>query len=203
MNHPDLKSFRFSARFPAGDAIPATQYLFRVLIWLLVWLALPLPLAAANSGSPAVAEKVVLEVFVREGCPHCAEAKNYLPAFAAERPWLQIVYRSVVDDASARDDLARHSRRAGVWPPGVPTFVVDDQVLVGFESAEITGPELAMLVDEQITRRNKTVGTTSFGKLSASEMGLPLFTLAMGLLDGFNPCAMWVLLFLLSMLVHL
>jgi len=24
-----------------------------------------------------------------------------------------------------------------------------------------------------------------------------------GLLDGFNPCAMWVLLFLLSLLVHL
>jgi hypothetical protein len=32
---------------------------------------------------------------------------------------------------------------------------------------------------------------------------LPLFTLALGLLDGFNPCAMWVLLFLLSLLVRL
>jgi hypothetical protein len=30
-----------------------------------------------------------------------------------------------------------------------------------------------------------------------------LFTLALGLLDGFNPCAMWVLLFLLSLLVRL
>lgn len=35
-----------------------------------------------------------------------------------------------------------------------------------------------------------------------SDAGLPLFTVAIGLLDGFNPCAMWVLLFLLSMLVH-
>ncbi len=42
-----------------------------------------------------------------------------------------------------------------------------------------------------------------FGTLSASELGLPLFTLALGLLDGFNPCAMWVLLFLLSLLVRL
>lgn len=42
-----------------------------------------------------------------------------------------------------------------------------------------------------------------FGTLSASRMGLPLFTIALGLLDGFNPCAMWVLLFLLSLLVHL
>lgn len=41
------------------------------------------------------------------------------------------------------------------------------------------------------------------GTLSVDSLGLPLFTLALGLLDGFNPCAMWVLLFLLSMLIHL
>lgn len=32
---------------------------------------------------------------------------------------------------------------------------------------------------------------------------MPLFTIAIGLVDGFNPCAMWVLLFLLSLLVNL
>jgi hypothetical protein len=32
---------------------------------------------------------------------------------------------------------------------------------------------------------------------------MPLFTLAIGLVDGFNPCAMWVLLLLLSILVNL
>jgi hypothetical protein len=41
------------------------------------------------------------------------------------------------------------------------------------------------------------------GRLSASRLGLPLFTIALGLVDGFNPCAMWVLLFLLSVLVNL
>jgi hypothetical protein len=34
-----------------------------------------------------------------------------------------------------------------------------------------------------------------FGSISATALGLPILTLAMGLLDGFNPCAMWVLLF--------
>jgi hypothetical protein len=42
-----------------------------------------------------------------------------------------------------------------------------------------------------------------FGRVSARELGLPLFTAALGLVDGFNPCAMWVLLFLLSLLVNL
>jgi hypothetical protein len=36
-----------------------------------------------------------------------------------------------------------------------------------------------------------------------TELGLPLFTIAIGLLDGFNPCSMWVLLFMLSLLASL
>ena len=39
--------------------------------------------------------------------------------------------------------------------------------------------------------------------MSARDLGLPVFTVLIGLLDGFNPCAMWVLLFLLSLLVNL
>jgi hypothetical protein len=39
--------------------------------------------------------------------------------------------------------------------------------------------------------------------VQAQRLGLPLFTVAVGLVDGFNPYAMWVLLFLLSVLVNL
>ena len=105
-----------------------------------------MPWAAASERAQAVAGQEVLEVFVRDGCPHCAEAKEFLPTFASERPGLRIVLRPVDHDAVARDDLMRYSRNAGIWPPGVPTFVFDGQVLVGFESAERTGPELAALV---------------------------------------------------------
>lgn len=42
-----------------------------------------------------------------------------------------------------------------------------------------------------------------FGRLRVSSLGLPLFTIMIGLVDGFNPCAMWVLVFLLSVLVNL
>jgi glutaredoxin len=41
------------------------------------------------------------------------------------------------------------------------------------------------------------------GRLDPRRLGMPLFTLAVGLIDGFNPCAMWVLLLLLSILVNL
>lgn len=49
----------------------------------------------------------------------------------------------------------------------------------------------------------ETVDLPLFGRVKASDVGMPAFTIAIGLVDGFNPCAMWVLLFLLSLLVHL
>ncbi|OYD55647.1 NrdH-redoxin [Thauera propionica] len=143
-----------------------------------------------------------LQVFVREGCPHCAEAKVFLAELAPTRPDIRIVYLQVDRDRAARDALIEISRAAGSWPPGVPTFVFRDQVLVGFDDGEHRGKELVALLGEPPKSRN-TVESSLFGTLSASEMGLPLFTLALGLLDGFNPCAMWVLLFLLSLLVRL
>ncbi|QDV44321.1 hypothetical protein Enr13x_41860 [Stieleria neptunia] len=48
-----------------------------------------------------------------------------------------------------------------------------------------------------------TIDVPMLGPLNASELGMPLFTLAIGLVDGFNPCAMWVLVFLLSVLVNI
>lgn len=42
-----------------------------------------------------------------------------------------------------------------------------------------------------------------FGRVAADDLGMPLFTIVVGLVDGFNPCAMWVLLFMLSILVNL
>ncbi|MDZ4684989.1 MAG: hypothetical protein SH850_07850 [Planctomycetaceae bacterium] len=41
------------------------------------------------------------------------------------------------------------------------------------------------------------------GEVNWRAWGLPAFTLMVGLIDGFNPCAMWVLMFLLSLLVNL
>ncbi len=49
----------------------------------------------------------------------------------------------------------------------------------------------------------ETVDLPLLGPVRARDVGLPAFTVALGLVDGFNPCAMWVLLFLLSLLVNL
>lgn len=144
----------------------------------------------------------LLEVYVRDGCPHCAAAKKWLDTLARQRPELHIVMRQVDRDAQARDDLLRLSRQAGYWPPGVPSFVTGGQLLVGFDAEGDSAAQLLALLDDGAAPPT-SLDRSLFGTLSVERLGLPLFTLALGLLDGLNPCAMWVLLFLLSLLVHL
>ncbi len=171
------------------------------LLLLFGLLATLIPVGAADHQT-IVDNPDVLQIFVSESCPHCTEVKRFMPEFSRGHPWLNVVYRSLEKDNTARDDLVHYSQAAGVWPPGVPTFVFRDRVLVGFDDADSTGPLLEALLERSITSTGD-LDTGLFGTISVAEVGLPLFTLAIGLLDGFNPCAMWVLLFLLSMLVHL
>ncbi len=42
----------------------------------------------------------------------------------------------------------------------------------------------------------------NFGKADLSGLSLPLITVLVAIVDGFNPCAMWVLLFLISLLLE-
>ncbi|WP_413933285.1 glutaredoxin family protein [Nitrospira sp. BLG_1] len=149
-----------------------------------------------------------IEVFVRAGCPHCEAAKIFLDDLRRERPSLQIALYDIAADSAARQRLETLASDHGVTTIGVPTFVIGTEVLIGFQSADTTGAEILAKLD--LTAQ----GTASqpsddgieagwFGRLRVHELGLPLFTLLIGLLDGFNPCAMWVLLFLLSLLVNL
>ncbi len=165
-----------------------------------LWLAA----AGAEAAAPSAAAPapVTLQVFVRTGCPYCADAKVFLDDVQRRRPGLHVVYRPVDTDPAARDALNQLSRAHGIWPPGVPAFHAAGQLIVGFESPDTTGQDVLRLIDAGTAVHPQTVDSTLFGTLSAQRLGLPLFTLALGLLDGFNPCAMWVLLFLLAMLVR-
>jgi hypothetical protein len=93
-------------------------------------------------------------------------------------------------DMSLSDPPLQSAQADGTQSPGND---LDDLPLPG---------ELPLPGDEPLGD-DDSVEVPWLGRLSASRLGLPLFTIALGLVDGFNPCAMWVLLFLLSVLVNL
>ena len=190
---------------------------------------LALPAAAETKPVPA---RVVLEVFTRERCPHCEEAKRFLEAFHRERPDVEVVEHDVLRDPRARERLRSLASEHGVEAPGVPAFYVEASsssataVRMSPESASRrswNGPKRRKakrrLPREPVFRRTLRRAKAPFPRrardaeaieipflghpITVSQLGLPLFTFALGLLDGFNPCSMWVLILMLSMLASL
>ena len=55
--------------------------------------------------------------------------------------------------------------------------------------------------EEEKTDKELTVDVPIFGKVNLKKVSLTSSAVIIGLIDGFNPCAMWVLLFLISILL--
>lgn len=170
-----------------------------------------------------------IEVFIRKGCLHCEAAKAFLKQLQAERPSLLILLRDVATEPSALARLKELGSGMGL-EVGVPTFYLRGELIVGFRNVEHTGSRIKALLDKpppgtearipegacstEITSPCETDTSPLFpqdesltlpliGQLTVQGLGLPLFTFTIGLLDGFNPCSMWVLLFMISMLATL
>lgn len=55
--------------------------------------------------------------------------------------------------------------------------------------------------EEDQTKISGTIDGGIFGEIDMAKFSLPVLTIVIGALDGFNPCAMWVLVFLISLLI--
>ena len=180
--------------------------------------------ALAEAQNPAAAVQWLeaalrVEVFTRRGCQRCATGKKWLPELEARYPGLRPVVLDVTVDAEARHRLAELVRRHRTAAASVPVFHLCDRLVVGFDRPETMQPRFDRLLEPWTRPCREAVGAESevdlaeggdeaievpwFGRLDAGRLGMPLFTVAIGLVDGFNPCAMWVLLLLLSILVNL
>lgn len=171
-------------------------------------IALACALAWAVTAVPAIAARCErVEVWSRSGCPHCIEAGRYLEDLQRRRPGVEVVTHDVERESGALAALQRLADRQHLAGTSVPTFAVCGTVLVGFDGAATTGRRIEAILDgfdpARIGTGDTAVDVGWLGRVRLDDLGLPLFTIVLGLVDGFNPCATWVLLFLLSILVNL
>lgn len=171
----------------------------------------------------AVAQPLSIEVFVREGCAHCVKAKEFLAQLQREEPGLRVVINDVVQDPAAMQRLQIIAANQHAPAVRVPAFVVNGQIIIGFSDEASTGQRIratlplaspqsapsescaasnALACEAPVpAQKPESIAVDFFGRsISPDQVGLPLFTLAMGLLDGFNPCSMWVLILMISLL---
>jgi hypothetical protein len=181
--------------------------------------------ATAGAAAGSTPDAGELELFVREGCPHCADAERFVETLRKEQPSLAVTVRDVSRDPVA---LVRLQELVAATPgavAGVPAFFMHRELLVGFVSEEASGARVRALLarappsgkagapDEMCRIEAQapcaapaqpdagSIELPWIGKrIGIEDVGLPVFTIAIGLLDGFNPCSMWVLIMMISML---
>ena len=175
------------------------------LIFIVFISALAARVDAADPGSSANS-CTTIEIYTATGCPHCQHALEFLKQLRKDNPDLVVHNHNVRTDPEDMQQFIEINRRIGEEHPGVPTFQICDQIFIGFDTEETTGATIKRLLNLQqpyAQTADLSVDIPLFGKVSVAAVGMPLFTLVIGLVDGFNPCAMWVLLVLLTLLVNL
>lgn len=147
-----------------------------------------------------------LQYFFKPGCPHCERADVYLRALEEKQSDIRIQRYNVQDRINVWPQYVELINRFSIEHPGVPFIVICENYVVGYDSPDTTGKRIEDylgLTQTAQTPEQKTLYLPLLGEIDADEYGLPLLTVVIGLIDGFNPCAMWVLLFLLSLLLSL
>ncbi|WP_437569719.1 glutaredoxin family protein [Sorangium sp. So ce542] len=170
-----------------------------------------------------------MELFTRKGCPRCDEAERFVAELEGRRPGLRTLVADIVEDRAALDRLRAIAEAQSTAAVSVPAFYVRGVLVVGYAGPDVTGRRVEALLDSAPPPPAEAgepdascplapeqppcpaggaappgvVDVPVLGRLEARDLGLPAFTVLLGLVDGFNPCATWVLLFLRSSLATL
>lgn len=164
---------------------------------------------------------VNLYFFYGKECPHCAKEKPFLDKLEERYPQLIVKRYEVWHNKENAELFIKLSKACGVQVSGVPTTFIGEDVIIGFDNEEGKGREIEEKILECMNegcidtltkletggscpapKNESMVNIPFFGRLDAAKVSLPLLTMVLGLADGFNACAMFVLLILISILLR-
>jgi len=194
----------------------------RLGFFVLFCLTLLAPLAARADDAWIVTgadgqPQVQLYFFWSLTCPHCTAAHSYIEAIPQARPWLKLHALELTRHPENVQKYEAMARALGEEAASVPAWLFCGEMHVGWDDDETTGATLRQRLDEC---RARVVGGSAagaerplppavasinlplIGALDPASLSLPALTLVLAGLDAFNPCAFFVLLFLLSMMAH-
>ena len=156
-------------------------------------------------------EKLKVYFFYGDGCPHCAKEEIFLDKLEKEyKDKVEILRYEVWYNSQNASLLREMAAKIKLNVTGVPTTVIGDKAITGYDNDETTGKLIKSTIDEKLGAEIKTgsvipekIKVPLFGEVETKNLSLPIFTIIISFVDGFNPCAMWVLVFLIGLLLSL
>jgi hypothetical protein len=176
-----------------------------LFLWLFAALGTLPAVAADDAGT------VELHFFWSARCPHCLEARPHVTQWPAQMPWLRLHDLEVGRSPENARRYVALAAELGQRASSVPAFVFCGELHVGWRDDASTGAmlreRLAQCRERLLTGRPAAQAPAEIdlpiaGRVATGSLSLPLFTLVIAGLDAFNPCAFFVLLFLLGLLAH-
>ncbi|HYQ48715.1 MAG TPA: hypothetical protein VEP69_06580 [Thermodesulfovibrionales bacterium] len=172
--------------------------------------------ATGAVSEPAGRSGIKMYFFWGNGCPHCEHEKSFLAGLKQEHPELAIESYEVWQNQANAGFLSRMTKNAGIGSTGVPVTFIGTRIFVGFSEQEKTAISSAVddclrqpcvdpiaWLDRPLGQEDrKSIDLPLIGEVDPVRVSLPLITIVLGSLDSFNPCAFFVLFFLLSLMVH-
>lgn len=164
------------------------------------------------------AEDLDIYLFHSSTCMHCQAEIEYLNTLDDVN-----LHLYEVDNDKDNDALMNKVKgKMGVDNMQTPFTVIGQTYYIGFEDSikdsmdktietQKQNPEINVVEkifnDEDISsitiKQGYIESVPVLGHIDPKTVSLPLVSIVIGFIDGFNPCAMWVLLFLISMLLNM
>lgn len=166
-----------------------------------------------------------LYLFYGDGCPHCKALEEYLDDYLKDKDNIKLHEYEIWYSEENQNLFKKVQNAMNIKANGIPYLVIGGDVVQGFmenyTEEKINGyikyyqnkdyndkAGVALGLKEE-TLNNSAIKKDKdtkyevpiLGKIDAKKVSLPLLAVVIGAVDGFNPCAMWILLFLISMLL--
>lgn len=140
-------------------------------------------------------------------------------AMDKEYPWLKLHSLELTHQPENVQTFINMASTLGKDAQSIPAFLFCGNLISGYESPATTGQRLRGYLQAcyQFAKENNPDNETTFtlnssklnsvdipvlGNISSDNYSLPILTILIAGMDAFNPCAFFVLLFLLSMMLH-
>jgi len=136
-------------------------------------------------------------------CPICSKPEEHVGLFV-DYPIEVQIYEVFLDEAG-RNKYDQVSDELGITTMGFPTLVFNDRYWLGFSETvqqEIVAAIEASLEQREVESEKSIVRLPLIGEFDLQTAPILLTTILIAFLDGFNPCSLFVLTFLLAIIIH-
>jgi hypothetical protein len=164
-----------------------------------------------SQGTSSTGEGYKVHFFYVTGCSHCDEQRPFNEKLVKTYPSIQIIEHDVTIPAE-HALLAEMLEERGVeYEPEFPITIFGNQVF-SWESEETTGRAIEEALQQCLAGKcppptseepKHKIKLPFIGEIVLADYSLPALAIILGLVDGFNPCAMWVLVYLISIVATL